>query len=114
MRGNLFFKGAHIGGRLFFASAALVFLTIHHETPVAAQAQQSQQSQDLERKLDGPSQDQADDVIHIRSDLVQTSVSVFDKRGKFVDNLRVEDFELRIDGKPYPIQFFDSVVNGVA
>ena len=71
-------------------------------------------SQGLERKLDEQSQEPADDVVRVRTDLVQTSVGVFDKRGKFVDNLQPEDFELRIDGKPYPVLFFDRVVNGVA
>ena len=71
-------------------------------------------SEGLERKLDEQSREQTDDVVHIRTDLVQTSVGVFDKRGKSVDNLRAEDFELRVDGKPYPIQFFDRVIKGVA
>ena len=52
------------------------------------------------------------DVIRINTDLVQTDVMVFDKQGHFIDNLRREDFELRIDGKPRPIQFFERVAAG--
>jgi VWFA-related protein len=58
-----------------------------------------------------PPRDQGD-VIRINTDLVQTDVMVFDKQGHFIDNLRREDFELRIDGKPRPIQFFERVTAG--
>jgi VWFA-related protein len=49
------------------------------------------------------------DVIRVNTDLVQTGVMVFDKRGKFVDGLRPEQFELRVDGKPVAFSFFDRV-----
>ncbi len=97
------------------AIAASLFLLVF--CPVSSgqtEKQKPPSSQGLERKLDEQSQQQTDDVVRIRTDLVQTSVTVIDKRGKPVDNLRAEDFELRIDGKPYPIQFFDRVINGVA
>jgi len=115
MRAICSFHGIGTSGRLLCRLVALLFLGIlYPETSTLAQKQKSQSSQGLERKLDEQSQEQTDDVVRIRTDLVQTSVTVSDKRGKFVDNLRAEDFELRIDGKPYPIQFFDRVVNGVA
>jgi VWFA-related protein len=79
---------------------------------ILAQQQKSPTAQGLERKLDEQTQEPVDDVVRVRTDLVQTSVGVLDKRGQFVDNLRAEDFELRVDGKPYPILFFDRVVNG--
>ena len=92
-----------------------LLLLLHPGTSVLAQSQQkSQDSQKLERKLEEQTQEQPDDVVRIHTDLVQTSVAVFDKRGKFVDKLRAEDFELRIDGKPYPVLFFDAVINGAA
>lgn len=57
---------------------------------------------------------QADDVIRVNTDLVQTDVMVFDKQGHFVKDLKREDFELRIDGKPRPIGFFDRIQAGTA
>lgn len=55
---------------------------------------------------------QNEDVIRINTDLVQTDVTVFDKSGRFVDNLPREQFELRVDGKPQPISFFERVTAG--
>lgn len=55
---------------------------------------------------------QTDDVIKISTDLIQTDVTVFDKQGRFVDNLRREQFELLVDGKPQPITFFEKVKAG--
>lgn len=55
---------------------------------------------------------QSDDVVRIKSELVQTEVTVIDKQGRFVDGLRAEQFELRVDGKPQPIGFFERVVAG--
>jgi VWFA-related protein len=118
MRGICFFESAGINRRLLPGIVALLFLPIHPENSVLAQKQNPpgspQSSQGLERKLDEQSQEQSDEVVRVHTDLVQTSVAVFDKRGKFVDNLRAEDFELRIDGKPSPVLFFDRVINGVA
>jgi VWFA-related protein len=57
-------------------------------------------------------QDQADDIVRISTELVQTDVSVFDKQGKFVDGLKKEDFELKVDGRPVEVSFFERVVAG--
>lgn len=57
---------------------------------------------------------QDDEVLRINTDLVQTDVMVFDKSGQFVDNLKREQFELRVDGKPQAISFFDRVTAGSA
>jgi VWFA-related protein len=54
----------------------------------------------------------AEDVVRINTELVQTSVSVQDKKGKFVDGLKKEDFELKVDGKPVSISFFENVIAG--
>lgn len=67
-------------------------------------AQQSQPQQ----------QDQTDEVIRINTALVQTDVMVFDKQGKFVDGLKKEDFQLKVDGKSLPISFFERVTAGSA
>jgi VWFA-related protein len=57
-------------------------------------------------------QDQPDDVLRINTELVQTDVMVFDKQGRFVDNLKPEQFELKVDGKPQPFSFFERVAAG--
>ena len=51
-------------------------------------------------------------MLRISTDLVQTAVSVVDKKGKFVEGLTIEDFELKVDGKPVPIGFFEQVTAG--
>lgn len=57
------------------------------------------------------SQDQSD-VLRVYTQIVQTDVMVFDKQGRFVNGLKKEDFELRIDGKPKPVEFFEKVTAG--
>ena len=57
---------------------------------------------------------QANDVLHINTDLVQTAVAVMDKNGRFVDGLDRSQFELTVDGKPRPISFFERVTSGSA
>jgi VWFA-related protein len=59
-------------------------------------------------------QDQPDEVLRISTELVQTDVMVFDKQGRFVDNLKPEQFELKVDGKPQPLSFFERVTAGSA
>ena len=53
-----------------------------------------------------------DDVVRVYTELVQTDVMVFDKSGKFVNGLKAENFELRVDGKPRPIQAFEQIAAG--
>jgi VWFA-related protein len=55
---------------------------------------------------------QTDDVVRISTELVQTDVSVFDKQGRFVDGLKLEDFEVRADGQPVQVSLFDRVIAG--
>jgi VWFA-related protein len=55
-----------------------------------------------------------DEVLRINTELVQTDLMVFDKSGRFVDDLKPEQLELRVDGKPQPIVFFDRVTAGSA
>jgi hypothetical protein len=43
-----------------------------------------------------------DEVLRIETELVQTPVMVFDKQGRFVDKLKRESFELRVDGQVQP------------
>jgi VWFA-related protein len=53
-----------------------------------------------------------DEVVRVYTELVQTDVMVFDKQGRFVEGLTKENFELRIDGKPRPIQAFEKITAG--
>jgi len=53
-----------------------------------------------------------DDVLRINTELVQTGVTVFDKQGRFVDGLKKEDFELRVDGRAVNIEFFENIIAG--
>src|SRR5262245_30975419 len=43
------------------------------------------------------------DVVRISSNLVPIPASVVDNRGNAVINLKLEDFELRVDGQPRPL-----------
>jgi len=53
-----------------------------------------------------------DDVVRTKMELVQTDVTVVDKRGRFVEGLSAEDFELRVDSKLQSLSFFEQVRTG--
>jgi VWFA-related protein len=53
-----------------------------------------------------------DEVVRISTELVQTDVMVFDKSGKFVDGLKPEQFELKVDGRAQAVSFFENVRAG--
>jgi VWFA-related protein len=57
---------------------------------------------------------QSEDVLRINTELVQTGVTVLDRRGNFVNGLKREQFELIVDGKPQPISFFEQIETGSA
>ena len=59
-----------------------------------------------------PAPKSQDEVVRVYTELVQTDVMVFDKQGKFVNGLTRDNFELRIDGKPRPIQAFEQITAG--
>ncbi|MEP6719176.1 MAG: VWA domain-containing protein [bacterium] len=59
-----------------------------------------------------PAKQDKTDVLRVFTELVQTDVMVFDKEGRFVDGLKKENFELRIDGQPKQIDFFERVTAG--
>ena len=52
------------------------------------------------------------DILKINTELVQTGITVFDKQGRFVDGLIKQDFDLRVDGRPVSIAFFESILAG--
>ena len=53
-----------------------------------------------------------EDVVRVSTDLVQTAVMVFDKQSRFVENLKLEQFELRVDGSLIPLSFVERVTAG--
>src|SRR5438128_3972282 len=71
---------------------------------VGAQAQKTSQTK--------PSAD--DDIVRVKTELVQTDVSVVDRRGRFIEGLSLDQFQLRVDGKAQTLLFFDQVATGTA
>src|SRR5919107_933063 len=57
---------------------------------------------------------QDDEVVRVNAELVQTDVTVVDKRGRFVENLKPEQFELKVDGRAVPLSFFETGRGGGA
>lgn len=55
---------------------------------------------------------QPDDVIRVSTELVQTDVMVFDKKGRFVDGLRPEQFKLSLDGQQRQVSIFERITSG--
>lgn len=51
---------------------------------------------------------QDDDVIKTKSNLVSIDVIVKDKKGKYVSDLKAEDFVITENGQPQKIDFFDA------
>jgi len=68
-------------------------------------------SASAQTKPQKPNEEQ-DDVVRVNTELVQTDVMVFDKKGHFVDGIKADQFELRIDDKPQAISFFERVTSG--
>jgi VWFA-related protein len=55
---------------------------------------------------------QSDDVVRVKTELVQTDITVVDKSGRFVGGLSANDLELRVDSKLQPLSFFEEVTAG--
>lgn len=70
-------------------------------TTAFAQAQQNPPGQGNQTEA------QEGDTLRINTELIQTGVTVLDKQGRFISGLKQEDFELRVDGKPIPVSFFE-------
>ena len=65
-------------------------------------------------KTQTPKPKQPDDVVRVKTELVQTDITVIDKQGRFVEGLSADDFELRVDSKLQPLSFLDEVTSGSA
>lgn len=57
---------------------------------------------------------QDSDVVRTSTELVQTDIAVFDRTGRFVDGLRPEQFELRVNNRLREISFFERLKAGTA
>jgi hypothetical protein len=57
---------------------------------------------------------QDDEVIRVNAEIVQTDVTVVDRRGRFAEGLKPEQFELKVDGRAVPLAFFERVRAGGA
>jgi VWFA-related protein len=57
---------------------------------------------------------QETEVVRTNVELVQTAITVLDKKGNFVDGLQREQFELIVDGKTRPVAFFERIAAGSA
>jgi VWFA-related protein len=55
---------------------------------------------------------EAQDVIKFDTSLVQTDVMVFDKQGHFVDGLKPQQFQLKINNTQREISFFEAIKSG--
>jgi len=51
-------------------------------------------------------------TIHVQVGLVQSDLTVSDNKDQFVDNLKQDQFEMLVDGKPQPIAFLELVTTG--
>lgn len=89
----------------------LIILALLLLTSLAAQAQEKKPAPSP-KPAQTPSVLDQDEVVRITTELVQTDVTVVDKDGHFVSGLKPEQFQLLVDGKPQPIEFFESVVTG--
>lgn len=58
--------------------------------------------------------DATEDVLRVSTSLVQTDVSVLDKKGQFAGGLQREQFELKVDGRVQPVLFFERITAGGA
>lgn len=58
--------------------------------------------------------DGQDDVLRVSTSVVQTDVSVVDKNGQFVEGLQREQFDLKVEGKPQQVLFFERITAGSA
>jgi VWFA-related protein len=99
LRSTLFFEvamllwdaGSILGKRCFIAAGLLSFICVQSS---------------------GQNPSQQPHRIRVGVALVQTDVMVFDRNNRFVDDLKPEQFDFRVDGKAQPISFFDLVYSG--
>lgn len=77
-------------------------------TPNSSQSSESA-SQNSPAPSDGPEELEAGDVIRVDTTLVTIPVSVMDRDGKYIPNLRQQDFRIYEDGVEQQVAYFASV-----
>ncbi|HKP45147.1 MAG TPA: VWA domain-containing protein [Pyrinomonadaceae bacterium] len=77
--------------------------------PVLGGANRGSQPAQTSADADGPEEVDAGDVIKVNTTLVTLPVSVMDRDGRYVPNLRKEDFRLWENGVEQQVAFFSSV-----
>jgi len=55
-----------------------------------------------------------DEIVRVSTTLIQTDVMVFDKDGKFIEGLKPEEFQIKVNGAPVNISFLEMVTTGSA
>src|SRR5215212_9252621 len=58
-----------------------------------------------------PKQDE--DVVKVKSNLVNIDVIVKDKKGKYISDLKAEDFTISENGQPQKVEFFDAPLSKI-
>src|SRR5215510_15838011 len=56
---------------------------------------------------------QEDEVVKVKSNLVNIDVIAKDKKGKYISDLKAEDFVVTENGQPQKIEFFDAPLSRI-
>src|SRR5689334_10127757 len=92
------------------ASSLLLLLALLTSQPLAIPAQQQTKPQAQSTPQQGETSNPYDDeVVRITTNLVQVDAVVVDKDGRYVTDLRPEDFEITEDGKRQEITNFSYI-----
>src|SRR5258705_3351339 len=84
--------------RWLYHALPILWCLVFYVSPASAQTKPNPQTENQ-------------DVVRFDTSLVQTDVMVFDKKGSFVDGLKPEQFQLKINNKPQEISFFERVTS---
>lgn len=89
--------------------AVVILLVLSFLTPCFAQQAQTATPQKSDREKDQPAAQKPGEVVKIGVTLVQVDVTVTDKKGKPITDLRPEDFEVLQNNRPQQITNFSYV-----
>src|SRR4051794_22236554 len=82
------------------AALLVGFLCLNLSLPLVVRPQSSSTSE------------QGEEVIRVHTELVQTDLMVFDRRGRFVDGLTPDQFVLTLNSTRRPVQLLSRVTAG--